>query len=479
VAISSNAWYTQEFTNIFTSWMRLQLVQMALPPIHKGPVKAGVPPPKAPVGILGDEKARSRWLAKWDYTYVELQCVRAILKSSTSLLRELHAKYLISTRLLTTWLGEHLLTANLAQVGFIVQLVGNYISDMARHVVNGRICVRAACEKLKEVCKPSRTRLTSDPFIAFQRLAQEDRDIIVQSDQGEWMSRASAHEQSLVERQPELLLSPATWRSHSATIRDILHDIDLPLEDYDQRNTALLFVPSFSNDTSSPRRLQMQEIQKLDSMSSDTNMSELCKSFFDGSSSPLSATLDQDRFQEKVYILLAWAMSLFTLGVHRPYAICTLLKLWHDERTGHLAKTNHEIDIDVFSSLYNWLDTSGPARNPSNVLAIGITLGELTRSGLFSYGRYIRTLIAQGKTARCAPEHGRSHHLGILRALPIFVEGKDLMYQRRMALSGDDWETSERDEKEETRQMEAFQEEVREFVPEIFGYSELIFAAHN
>jgi mediator of RNA polymerase II transcription subunit 12 len=67
-AMSSNAWYTQEFTNIFTSWMRLQLVQMALPAINKGLAKPGAPPPKAPVGILGDEKARARWLAKWDYT---------------------------------------------------------------------------------------------------------------------------------------------------------------------------------------------------------------------------------------------------------------------------------------------------------------------------------------------------------------------------------------------------------------------------
>jgi mediator of RNA polymerase II transcription subunit 12 len=71
--------------------------------------------------------------------------------SSTSLLRELHARYLISTRLLTTWLADHLLVANLAQVGFIVQLIGSYVPDMTRHVVNARICVRGACEKLNEV----------------------------------------------------------------------------------------------------------------------------------------------------------------------------------------------------------------------------------------------------------------------------------------------------------------------------------------
>lgn len=62
VALSSNAWYTQEFTNTFTSWMRLQLVQLALP------TKAKPGAPKPAVGILGDEKARARWIAKWDYT---------------------------------------------------------------------------------------------------------------------------------------------------------------------------------------------------------------------------------------------------------------------------------------------------------------------------------------------------------------------------------------------------------------------------
>jgi hypothetical protein len=29
-----------------------------------------LPPPKAATGILGDEKARTRWMAKWEYGYV-------------------------------------------------------------------------------------------------------------------------------------------------------------------------------------------------------------------------------------------------------------------------------------------------------------------------------------------------------------------------------------------------------------------------
>lgn len=65
VTLSSNEWYTIEFTNMFTSWLRIQLGQMTLP-VKVAP-KAGIPPPKAPAGVLGDEKARARWSAKWSY----------------------------------------------------------------------------------------------------------------------------------------------------------------------------------------------------------------------------------------------------------------------------------------------------------------------------------------------------------------------------------------------------------------------------
>lgn len=61
--MSSNAWHTQEFTNTFTAWMRIQLMQLALP--NK---KVGTLPAKPAAGVLGDDKARARWLVKWEYT---------------------------------------------------------------------------------------------------------------------------------------------------------------------------------------------------------------------------------------------------------------------------------------------------------------------------------------------------------------------------------------------------------------------------
>jgi hypothetical protein len=85
-------------------------------------------------------------------------CLQSTLKwgkltvfNRMKLLRELHTRYLISSRLLCAWLADSLATANLAQTGFISQLIGDYLPDMARHVTIGRQCVRSICAKLKEV----------------------------------------------------------------------------------------------------------------------------------------------------------------------------------------------------------------------------------------------------------------------------------------------------------------------------------------
>ncbi|OXG75032.1 hypothetical protein C350_05431 [Cryptococcus neoformans MW-RSA36] len=133
--VSSNDWYSQEFTNTVISWLRIQLGQLALPNTAK--VAGKVPATKAGSGILQDEKARAKWLAKWDY--------------STRLLRALHTKHLISTRLFTGWLADHLTHVNLAQLGFLAQLIGEYLDDLVHHLGSARHCLRAACDKLVEV----------------------------------------------------------------------------------------------------------------------------------------------------------------------------------------------------------------------------------------------------------------------------------------------------------------------------------------
>jgi mediator of RNA polymerase II transcription subunit 12 len=223
--------------------------------------------------------------------------------------------------------------------------------------------------------------------------------------------------------------------------------------------------------------------QKLDSISGETDMTELCRSFFDAGASPTATVIDEAKLEDKVFMVLNWSMGLRNLGIHRPYGAYTMLRVWAELREEYLehrhAAQRHSGHFasfvpDLFPILYKWLDTSAAAKKPRNVQAIGITFGEFTRQGLFSYSRYMQTLIAYGHTARARPNGPRSHHLDLLQAMPIFVEANDLLKQRRMALSGDSKEQRERDEREEQDAIAAFKEESREYVPELYGYSQSI-----
>ncbi|ORY23991.1 hypothetical protein BCR39DRAFT_548068 [Naematelia encephala] len=438
----SNDWYTQEFTNLFTAWLRIQLVQLSLP--ARGPLKASVPA-KVGSGVLGDEKARARWSNKWDY--------------SISLLRELHSRRLISCRIFTGWLADNLASANLSQLTFVALLSAQYIAALARHVSHGRLWIRAALERIKDI------RSAIPASEALKRTESLLVTIIT----------------ALFDAVPVVLLNPIAWRSNAELISEVILSSSSnektgarraqQLADVRRRSEALVFRPVTTESTTSPRRQQMEEIHKLDSVCADTNMAELCKSFFDGSSSPSSPAVDVGRLEEKVFILMNWAMGLFQLGGHRPYASHTLIKLWLEQFDKHQSRSNNPQTMDFFPMLYKWLDTSAAGKKSENVLAVGITFGEFIRQGVFSYSRYLQTLIARGHTARSRhPKSPPSHHLALLRTMPIFVQAKDLLLQRRLALSGDDLEVRHRDEMDEAQALEAFKEEVREYVPEIFGW---------
>lgn len=201
-------------------------------------------------------------------------------------------------------------------------------------------------------------------------------------------------------------------------------------------------------------------------------MNELCRSFFDGGAAPDALVLDEAKFEDKVFILLNWSMGLYHLGIHRPYATYTMLRIWTDNRDEFIARSPRAHPVDLFPILYKWLDVSPAARKQRNVQAIGITFGEFTRAGLYSYSRYLQTLIAHGHTVRSRPQGPRSHHLDLLSAMPIFVVANDLLQQRRIALSGDSLEQRVKDEAAEREAMDAFREECKEYVPELYGFSE-------
>lgn len=71
-------------------------------------------------------------------------------------------RQLISGRMLAGWLVDTLATANLAQIGFLLQLLGERLPEMGRHASIARLCVRVACAKLVEVSATIRVGLTDE-----------------------------------------------------------------------------------------------------------------------------------------------------------------------------------------------------------------------------------------------------------------------------------------------------------------------------
>ncbi|BEJ12006.1 hypothetical protein CspHIS471_0204660 [Cutaneotrichosporon sp. HIS471] len=425
--LNSNDWYTAEFTTAFTAWLRMPLAQLVLPTKPK-PGAGILPPPKTPTGVLGDEKSRARWLAKWQYT--------------NNLLKQLYRKRLVSPRQLVGWLSDFLGQANLAQIGFVTQLIHENLADVAESPSISRHCVRSACVKIKEIrASPAKDTMTKvdEQLTAIVR-------VLYQSD-------------------PEVMLSPTTWVRFSSLVGTIVDSTTPVWTDLERRNTALMFKPIVVDPGASPRRQQMAEIHMLDSICAETDMSALCKAYFSGPCAPTSPKIDVAKLEEKVFILVNWAMGLYQMGVHRPYAVYTILKKW--QQWQEEIRPNDQFDF--FPILYQWLDTSTPARKAENVLPIGISFGELTRQGLFSYGRYLNRLISHGHSSRFS--NGKSpisHHIELLRVMPIFVEAPDLLEQRRLVLSGDG-ENRDREQAEEDLQLETFRQEMKEYVPEVFG----------
>ncbi len=88
--------------------------------------------------------------------------------------------------------------------------------------------------------------------------------------------------------------------------------------------------------------------------------------------------------------------------------------------------------------IFEWLDGAAAAFNEHKYDAIGITIGDLTRVGLFSLGDYLRRQLARGIMDKSAAERlGVNKLRQLLRYLPCFASSLALTMQRKLVLFGD------------------------------------------
>lgn len=224
--------------------------------------------------------------------------------------------------------------------------------------------------------------------------------------------------QNAFDSTPDVFASPRLWLRHGSLIREYLSD-SVELARVARRVDDLLGVDTGSSAQSSISRVATS-IRVLDDLRHPVDWSVASRSFFS-----LGA------LGEQMDILLAWSATVERVGVHRRYAAVSLL-------SAHLRSLVRA--PDVHAEIVRWIGECARDEAACDRLAVAATVAELARCSLFSYGRYLQSMIAHGQTGARPPDRPASLHQYLLATLPLYAEATTLALQRRVTLrtSADD-----------------------------------------
>lgn len=137
----------------------------------------------------------------------------------------------------------------------------------------------------------------------------------------------------------------------------------------------------------------------------------------------------------KIQMLLSWSTGFGHLGPHRPYLCSSLLTIVkQDTRWTALRKRPDDwLELVIF----DWLDETATSMPEVKFNSVGITIGDLTRVGLFSLGDYLRRQVARGviDTKRLESKE-TSRLISLLKHLPAFATAPALLNLRNRVLGG-------------------------------------------
>lgn len=173
--------------------------------------------------------------------------------------------------------------------------------------------------------------------------------------------------------------------------------------------------------------------QILDSVNSSSKLPDVYAAFFSKVGDDKKSMEDA---RSKIHMLLNWSTGFAHLGMHRPYLCSSLLQSFKEEklRASNIKGCKYWLEDVIFE----WLDGAAAAFNEHKYVAVGITIGDLTRVGLFSLGDYLRRQLARGIMDKNAAERlGVDKLRQLLRYLPCFASSPALTSQRKLVLFGD------------------------------------------
>ena len=107
---------------------------------------------------------------------------------------------------------------------------------------------------------------------------------------------------------------------------------------------------------------------------------------------------DPDDFKERLDMLLTWSVTPLQYGDHRPFAAVAIIRLWLEKACDRANRRDMATPTEFLQDqLFDWLDCSDVAGDPSNIRDISLLYGKLVKHEVYSYAKYIQRLIARNE----------------------------------------------------------------------------------
>ncbi|KAJ1304311.1 hypothetical protein OPQ81_005471 [Rhizoctonia solani] len=428
-----------EWAGTVTAHLKKQLQEIVLPSAPR----PGLPIKSTFKSTLTQADTKGKWVSKFAY--------------SVELLRAFYVEHMVDHGTVLNWLSAQALPANIAQFYFVLRLVEEYLDDTAQHRIFAQPVIEACLAKLVEiensVASDVLSGLAGAATHVLHRLFLLNPDYFVC---GRVWAQPSYRRllQSIFQDRTKLAL--AEFRS-DAEVADIM----ATFAGVAARNDGLLFrvLPERAV---VDMRATIADVQLLNSIGPCTDLSSVSYFQPDGSD------------DQKLSVLLTWAVTPSQYGSHRPFLACSLLARrsegtrwqegiwrWLDEseevRAVGIWEDEKEGGVPSSSGIDDGAKIMWQSRD-----AVALLVGELIEKGLFSYGWYMQKLIARGITDPKLVRAASSHHRTLLHVLPLSSENTAMSVMRVNTLYGQTKHT-------ESRAVKAVCNELQPFLLELVG----------
>ncbi|KAB5588281.1 Med12 domain containing protein [Ceratobasidium theobromae] len=431
-----------EWAGTVTSHLKKQLQDIVLPSAPR----PGLAIKSTFKSTLTQADTKAKWVLRFGY------CVE--------LLRAFYLEQMVDHGAVLSWLSSQIAPANVAQLYFVLRLVEEYLDDIAQHRMFARPTIEGCLVKLVEfessTVPESLTSLSNAIGCILQRLFLLNPDYFVCA--RVWAQLPYRRLlQTLFQDRVKSSLGELKSNSEIALIQDMTATFGSVAA----RNDGLLFRV-LPERTVVDMRATIADVQLLNSIGPSTDLSSVSYFQSDGSD------------DQKLSVLLTWAVTPSQYGTHRPFLACSLLA----RRAGGARWQE---------GIWRWLDTSdevravgaweneredgvplsagleeGPKNAWHNRDAVALLVGELIEKGLLSYGWYMQKLIARGITDLTLSRSASSHHRTLLYVLPLSSSNVAMSVMRANTLYGGE-------ERSEGRTVRAVCIELQPFLLELVG----------